>query len=266
MLRKLYKHEFIALYRILLPLYAVLFGLSGLLKLLSLFDTSKFAVSLIFNLISTLTIILAIGLMFAGFVLVIVNFYKSLLGKQGYLTFSLPFKASAHIICKLICGVISMITGVLAEILALFIILYDNSFIKNLLSELKYSFIALKNHFGLGKFILVSAEILFIIIFSLCANLLMFFASMSLGQLFKNKILGSVVSYFGIYAAIQIIGIIFAIVLAATSGEDIFSDSSVSLFAISQGFIIYILVIEIIEGAAFFFTSNHFLSKKLNLE
>ena len=263
MLKRLYKHEFIGLYRILLPLYGLLFGLSVIVKLFSKVETDNSFINSFIGLTVGLTAIMAIGLMFASFVLVVVNFYKSLLGKQGYLTFSLPFKAHTHIICKAVCGVVTAITTVLAEFVALIIIFAGYNFFKELHLFIKTFFQALYNeYFGVGKTTLVCFEFVVCTIAVVLSNILMFFAAMAFGQQFKNKVLGAVLSYFGIYIAVQMLMSVSIYIISFFADSIEVNDPFVSI----QLGVLLVFLVAGLQAVGYFFISNYFLSKKLNLE
>ena len=266
MLGKLYKHEFVGLYRILFPIYAFLICMAGGLRLLLLVNSEAVLLKIVLNITITLTIFLAVGLMFASFVLIIVNFYKSLLSKQGYLTFSLPFKASTHIICKLVCAVVSMITSIIAELLALLIILGDFSFFDNFFEIMKTMITQGKEIFGLTKLILLIAEVLIVALVTLCSSILMFFASMAIGQQFKNKILGAIVSYFAIYTAVQIILLLVTAVLSSLASDIFVPNTAGEIFFVWQNIMLFVFFVALVEAVGYFLLTNYFLSKKLNLE
>ena len=102
MLRKLYKHEFVSLYRILLPLYGVLLGLSVLTRFVSFLPKGESGVLDFWKgLVLSLSIMLIVSIFVVGSVVIVVRFYQNMLSKQGYLTNTLPFKTYNHIICKI---------------------------------------------------------------------------------------------------------------------------------------------------------------------
>ncbi len=262
MLKKLYKHEFIGLYRVLLPLYGLLFALSGAVRLLSMIDVNNKVYDYINGLTVGLTGIMAVGLMFASFVLVIVNFYKSLLGKQGYLTFSLPFKAHSHIICKAVCGAVAAVTTIIAEFIALVIIFGGYDFFKELHIFFKTVFKTANDYFGTGKTTLICTEVVICALAVLLSNILMFFAAMAIGQQFKNKVLGAILSYFGIYFAIQtVMTVIMSLVPRILDGI-----MNSAPFAATQKYFALIFVIAAIQVIGYYLVANYFLSNKLNLE
>ena len=268
MLRKLYKHEFISLYRVLLPIYGVLFGLSALTRIITVLSDNENEILEFWKvIILSLSFITLVGLFVISFVVIVVRFYQNMLSKQGYLTNTLPFKAHNHILCKLICGIVVEISNVIIATGALAVIFGTKENIKSIFETIKMSFISFKNLSGTANAVAVVIEIVFIALFSITAGILMFYASMTIGQLFKNKILGSVVAYFCIYAAMQVISTIFITIVTVVGigiPETLLENASIT--TVSQGFIIFIMFVEIAQGLIYYFITNHFLSKKLNLE
>ena len=264
MLKKLYKHEFIALYRIVLPLYAVLIGLATSVKILNIFDDTNDVVNTIRTVCTTLTTVMTFALFIASFIVIIIRFCKNFLSKEGYLTFSLPIKASAHIICKLLCGIVVSITNFIAILCALWIIFGNSKTYNDILYVIKGSYKTLTSTLGTGKTVAYIVELFFAVIFSLGANFLIFYASISIGQQFKKKGLASVISYICIYTVIEMILMAVTLPLTAVFGKNLdsletFSSAMLIFFAV-------IIAIELLQCFVYYFITNYFLSRKLNLE
>lgn len=264
MLKKLYKHEFIALYRIVLPLYAVLIGLAASVRILNLFDDTNKIVNSFRTINTTLTTIMTFALFIASFIVIIIRFCKNFLSKEGYLTFSLPIKASAHIICKLLCGIVVSITNVISVICALWVIFGNSKTYNDILCVIKGSYNALTSTLGAGKTVAYIVELFFAVIFSLCANFLLFYASISIGQQFKKKGLASVISYVCLYTVIEIILMTVTLPLTTVFGKNLdsletFSSAMLIFFAV-------IIAIELLQCFVYYLITNYFLSRKLNLE
>ena len=108
MLGKLMKYEFRATAIYFLPIYAMLILVSGLRYAVSLI-TEKFSGSYpVFSTfgLSAAYFLLAFGLAVTTFVVIIIRFYKNLLGAEGYLMFTLPVSISQNILAKLIPAVV----------------------------------------------------------------------------------------------------------------------------------------------------------------
>ena len=108
MLGKLMKYEFRATAIYFLPIYAVLVLVSGMRYVVSLISqkfASTFTTFSEFGL-SAVYLLLAFGLAITTFIVIIIRFYKNLLGTEGYLMFTLPVSIEQNILAKLIPSVI----------------------------------------------------------------------------------------------------------------------------------------------------------------
>lgn len=268
MLRKLYKHEFVSLYRILLPLYGVLLGLSVLTRFVSFLPKGESGVLDFWKgLVLSLSIMLIVSIFVVGSVVIVVRFYQNMLSKQGYLTNTLPFKTYNHIICKLICGLVVEITNVIVAAGSLLIMLGTKKGLTQIWNVIKGSYIAFRESTSTATSVVSIIEIAIIGILSLISGILMFYACMAIGQQFKNKILGSVIAYFCIYAVIQVISTAFVTtvtVLGVGIPEAWVENATIT--TVSQGFIIFLMFVQAIQAVVYYLITNYFLSKKLNLE
>lgn len=265
MLKKLYKHELYSLFRILLPIYFSLFGFAVLSRLSYFFDTDNKLLSVVRNFSVVFYVFSILAVFFVGFALVIVRFYKNLLSHEGYLTFTLPFTATQHIVCKSICGFIVVIVNFIVTALSLLVLAIDTIALEAIYKVLKESFKIINAEFSTGDIILVAFEIALLTILTTFQGLLMFYASMAIGQKFKNKIAGAFISYVCIYAAIQVIATTVFLPIAITNGDKIneYLNSSMQAFQI----LLAILIIwSLILSTLYFFTTRHYLTNKLNLE
>ena len=111
MLSKLLKYEYRATAIYFLPIYAMLVLVSGFSYAVRLIGHNvnksgnyPFA-KLVDTLITTfgsLYVLLAIALAITTFIVIIMRFYKNLLGNEGYLMFTLPVSVEENILAKLI--------------------------------------------------------------------------------------------------------------------------------------------------------------------
>ncbi len=125
MMRKLFKHEFIATGRIMGPLYAVVAVLSGYL-LISYFTGAKSGaeeMSAPFLAAFVLVMIAFCNFLFTTVVMVS-NFQKSLYGDQGYLSFTLPVKSTSLLLSKVLVSTIWYILAVVCFVVSGFFFLY----------------------------------------------------------------------------------------------------------------------------------------------
>lgn len=113
MLGKLLKYDFMAIGRLLLPLYGALMVLALLIGI-SAHGRSDLSMSL--------WVLLYIGVIMAGMFLtaylLIERFYHNLLGNEGYLMFALPVTTADHVIEKMLSALIWVFIGVAAVLLS----------------------------------------------------------------------------------------------------------------------------------------------------
>ena len=109
MLKKLYKYELYSLFRNLLPVYAAVLGFALLSRLSLLIKTDNVLLQIPSRISTTIYFFSIVAVFVVGMVVVVMRFYKNLLSGEGYLTFTLPFSATQHIVCKLLCGVLVII-------------------------------------------------------------------------------------------------------------------------------------------------------------
>ncbi len=268
MLKKLYKHEFYALFRSLLPIYAALLGFAVLSRITFLFDIKNKIVDAVLGLSAVLYVFAIIAVFVVGLVIVVMRFYKHLLSHEGYLTFTLPVTPTQHITCKLVCGVTVTIIGFILVICSLLILGAGTEILSEIFNGLKAAYNAVIAYVSKAQIIIIAIEIIALSLISVFQQLLMYYASISIGQQFKNRIAGAVISYICLYAAVQIIvSVIMSVVsiIIAGSAEEfnLMINNSVWYVVILM---LCVIVFYLILGTVYFFISRHFLTKKLNLE
>ena len=121
MLKKLYKYELYSLFRNLLPVYAAVLGFALLSRLSLLIKTDNVLLQIPSRISTTIYFFSIVAVFVVGMVVVVMRFYKNLLSGEGYLTFTLPFSATQHIVCKLLCGVLVIIIDFISVIASLLI-------------------------------------------------------------------------------------------------------------------------------------------------
>ena len=103
MVKKLFKHEILAYFRMLMPVYIILCLTATMSRILQFFEES--AISGIYETVFGSTIIIYFISVAAALMLptifIIVRFYKNMYSAEGYLTHTLPVTVDAHILIKL---------------------------------------------------------------------------------------------------------------------------------------------------------------------
>ena len=268
MLKKLYKHEFYSLFRSLLPIWAALIGFAALSRLTFLTDLENDVLDMVRGLSVTAYIFAIIAVFIVGLVIVVMRFYKNLLTHEGYLTFTLPFTPTQHIVCKLVCGAVVIIIDFIIVIGSLLILGAGTEALGEILGVIKLVLTELPEYLSAGQIALISSEIVLLLLLAPLQSLLMFYAAMALGQQFKNKVGGAAISYICLYAAVQIITslIMIPIAFVGAGGMEEFNNLINNSVMYLEVFLAFMIVYSALLSAVYFIITRHFLTKKLNLE
>ena len=117
MVKKLFKHEFLAWLRIMGILWAVMLTVAAANRIFQCFENDSNAYIVVFVLsvvafVLTLTVCMSICEIFG-----VVRFYKNLFTGEGYLSFTLPVTTSAHIWVKALTFAVMMLLTLLVALL-----------------------------------------------------------------------------------------------------------------------------------------------------
>lgn len=274
MLRKLLKHEFRATGRVILPIFGLLL-LSAVGANLSIRGMTN-AQSTFLNTLGTILImlfflaIIAVGIV--ALAVMVSRFYKNLLQDEGYVMMTLPVSIHQQVWSKLIVSTVWFAATVLVIILACFVTAFDIRFMGELWQEVKNIVHAVirYNHMdivvnGIGFLV----ELLLLCIMPSIAFCLRAYSAMAIGFSRPNhKGLFSVASYIVIGVVVQILGGI---------GISLLNDSwfhrlllgwepQLSATAAMHLGMWFLIVLELIYCAVFYFLTVYFLQKHLNLE
>ena len=267
MLGKLMKYEFRATAIYFLPIYVVLVLVSGLRYVVSLISqkfSNGFSAFSGFSL-SAIYLLLALGLAITTFIVIIIRFYKNLLGTEGYLMFTLPVSVEQNILAKLIPSVVwffgSCVLGMLTIAPAMGLRFNDNPF-------------TMFTGIRLGDVPEILLAVL-MVIGSIAGTFLFYYLCMCIGQMFNShRFLASAGAYIVIQMVLQILGIAFIWICASSFSSQPFvawlSNAFAFLDKIPSGSLIYLFLIaaNILSygiAAALFFIDSAILRKRLNL-
>ena len=267
MLGKLMKYEFRATAIYFLPIYVVLVLVSGLRYVVSLISqkfSNGFSAFSGFSL-SAIYLLLALGLAITTFIVIIIRFYKNLLGTEGYLMFTLPVSVEQNILAKLIPSVVwffgSCVLGMLTIAPAMGLRFNDNPF-------------TMFTGIRLGDVPEILLAVL-MVIGSIAGTFLFYYLCMCIGQMFNShRFLVSAGAYIVIQTVLQILGIALIWICASSFSSQAFvawlSNAFASLDNIPSGSLIYLFLIaaNILSygiAAALFFIDSAILRKRLNL-
>lgn len=265
MVKKLFKHEFAAYWRVLLPAWIALMGVSVLGRLIQLFEQD----STIYEIVSGSSVVfyvIAIVAAFAfPFVYAIIRFYRNLFTGEGYLTFTLPVTPTQHIWVK-------VLTAVALQVLSLLVICLSATIMTagELLVEIWKAIVYLLDqaylHMG-GHLVWFIIEAVLLLLVLLVYEALFFDTCITIGQLFrKNRVLAAVGVYFGFYVIEQVVGTCAIIVAAFINWDSLMLFVSENLYLCAHLGMWLLIVGTAVLGAVFYVVTHHIISKRLNLE
>ncbi len=276
MLGKLMKYELKSTGRLFLPLYGALTAVAIVSRIFSEFVMKAYEDSYYYNLPTTVevsygTIQFLYGLLVMAtsvltIVVIVQRFSKNLLSDEGYLMFTLPVKTHQLIFSKLFVGIIWSFASSLATILSFIILNADKYFFKEIYQELQWLFENIKR-LGIGAhFTGYVFEWILIILFGSMASILMFYASISLGQLAKKHRSGAAVgAYIGLSTANLFV---YVMIITSLFRSEFFYDWLMSIDEYTGVHLVFIFMIfcALLMTVVYYFITNYILTKKLNLE
>ena len=274
MLRKLLKHEFRATGRIMLPLFGILllvsvganFSSRGMLNSDSTFLSTLGTIFIMLFIVG----IFAVGII--SFVLMINRFYKNLLQDEGYVMMTLPVCVHQQIWSKLIVSTVWFAATVVVIGLSCCIMAFDIRFVGDLWHGFRelLNYIVQTNHLDLvANGAAFAVELLLLCVLGSFGLCLRFYSAMSIGFSFPNhKGLLSVAFYIATGIALQILGGLgMALVNDSWLHRLLLGwEPNVSVVAGMHLGMWFLIILELIYCAVFYFLTVYFLQKHLNLE
>lgn len=274
MLKKLMKHELRATARLMLPLYLVVLLLAvgarfsvTWLRGSTMGGKALETILAILGSLVTMGFVLALIAVFVvALVLTIQRFRSNLLGDEGYVMFTLPVSTHQLVWSKLIVSTLWFVGAAIVDILAMVILAVNSNFFSDLV-EVFPKLLETYNSYAVahGALVLVEVFLLCVVLsFNLC---LRFYAPMAIGHSFdKHKMLLSVVFFFVLETAFQIVGSVLFLVatpLLETVGHAL--DTAPPEMVLHGG--LWFAILATVVYSAVLYVINHLmLSRKLNLE
>ncbi len=256
---------------------SIFLGLAGKVVDGGLSDQPSTIASIAVVVFTALFGILFVAMLVGTAAVIILRFYKGLLGEEGYLMHTLPVKTGQLIIAKgLVAAGVILIT-ILVSIVSFTVSAGITGF--DIWNTLRSFFEAIRE---CPPAILLIIEAFLIILASILAEIYEIYASLSIGQLTgKHRVLLSIGAYIGIESILNTLGILMISLLVNTSlGERISSkfdslamldtmntgDIAGKAIMLAQPEIIFVLVLILAEVVIFHIVSERILSRKLNLQ
>jgi len=265
MLSKLFKYELKATGRIFLPLFLALL-LFAVINRFTL-GSENFGTPAVISMV--IYIIIMVGILVMTFIMMIQRFNKNLLSDEGYLMLTLPVKPWKHIVSKLLVSMLWIVISGIAALMSILVIALKNGDLTTLTEALATFNRQAFELLGASVYLL-SVEIIIGLLVTLASGILIIYASIALGHLFKqHKILASFGAFIALSALSEILLKLFTLIPGIPYFENIHISSANDLIAIQS--VIQMMIVSgiIFTGlicAAYFAITNHILSKRLNLE
>ncbi len=208
-----------------------------------------------------------VALIVATLVIVIMRFYKGLLGDEGYLMHTLPVKPWQLITSKGVVAALIVMISVLVAFISILLLAGSNGF-----SVIPEAFGALGAIWEEDpKIMLVIVEAVILLVLGILKSVYQIYAALAIGQLAnKHRILLSLGAYIGIS---MIMSILLLLIVAASDNVGTMSWMAVFIanndndpFAISQMAIGIMFVMTAVQLVIFHVVTERILSLKLNLQ
>ena len=269
MVSKLFKYEAKYYLRLFIPFGLIVLATALFMRILFEFKMDNVVYDIVYGstqLLFGVSIAVCFGTVTA---LSITRFYKNLYGSEGYLSFTLPVTATAHITSKLLASFVFYMSALLVSFVG-FAIATAGEVFTEFVKAGTYLFELFFEQYK-WKLVLFIFEILMCALAVLVFEILLFYTCISLGQIAKKaKVLMSFVYYFIYYAITQVIGTVLVIVITVLSATGdmerilkFFIDNiDWIIHAAPIGFFLAICGIS----AIFFVVNRSIMTKKLNLE
>ena len=282
MLGKLMKYEFRATARWFLPMYLLLLAVAAINRLFlelsgmsgepffGLFAGNQ-VLETVFNAITfsfTMLYVLAIFALFIlTFVIIVYRFYRNLLGDEGYLMMTLPVTAGQNIWAKLHTAVVWCAASLVVCMASVCILLLGPSDLEWIVQIVPDFF---RNFFQIDSALLFHAicyivEFVILIIVSLYANAVFFYACLAIGHRLsrKHRLLSAIGAYLLISFLMQTVYTILLVLFG------FLSDGLLSMLSAEAAFhliMIGSILLSVVEWIVFFVITSNTLHKHLNLE
>lgn len=272
MLGKLMKYELRATSRMMGPLLLLTLALGICVRVTTdavkrldsgLLDTVNglFVLAFVFALLATAVF---------SVVLMVMRFQKNLMTDEGYLMFTLPANVHHLLFSKMFISVFWFLAVIATDAVSLFALVYENGMFEEFFRMLGEVFAKLGSYYAVNGTLFV-LEALAMVLVSMLAACLLFYAPISIGHSFANrKTLLSVVFYFVIQTVLQVL---FVAAIGVLNHVDVpalrqlfYVDTISATITLAHIVLISTLLASLLVGAALYFLTAHMLKKHLNLQ
>ncbi len=264
MLGKLIKHEFKTSAKLLIPLNLIVIGITLIGCLLF---RSGLLQTLHVEFLNAVFLFLYIISLFALFILTAVyltmRFYKTMYSSQGYLTHTLPVSSASILNTKILTSVFWVLLALIITACSIWFLIRSASGVTISPEEFRILQERFFNEMGIeiGSFLATIAGTVTVSCFT---SVLMIFASLSVGQLFRQyRIPAAIGACIVFYFIQQIASVILLLLLGINAMEHASSAAQGDFTKLLLG---SVTAEELLFAVAYYILCYYFTKKKLNLE
>ena len=269
MVRKLYKHEFLAWLRVLPIVYIITLSVAAVHRIIQCFENDTVYYSIINGSAIFVYVIALLACMFTPIIFGITRFYKNLFTGEGYLSFTLPVTPGNHLWVKVLTAVAFSVLSCLVWLLSV-VIITAGDVLAEIWKAAAYLLRMIPEE-NIGHLVGYCGEFLVLLLVSGFGTYMLYYTCICIGQLFrKNRVLAAVGVYFGYYIIGQIFGTVLGVMLAIL--EETGALESIYLWVehnIMETFHIVLggsVVISLVWSLVYWLICHTIIRKKLNLE
>ena len=270
MVKKLFKHEFLAVLRTWLPMQIILLAVAMFGRIIQFFETDTQAYRIVFGSATVIYVIALFAALMLTLIFGIIRFYKNLFSCEGYLSFTLPVTPAQHIMVKTLVAGASMVGTVLVAFVSFMLFTAGEVFVE-VMKAVGYLIKLFAKEFGSGNTVAYVFEGIALVAVYIPMMYLLYYACIALGQTFKkNRVIGAVGVYFIYYAITQVVATVFIIICTFLADSGLFA--AISNFVDAQPELSVHLVLWTLLFWAALFAGLYFwivkivIRNKLNLE
>lgn len=269
MVKKLFKHEFLAWLRIMPVIYGIQLVVAAINRGIQLFESD----SVYYSIISASAMVMYVVILMVGIaapqVFGVTRFYKNLFSGEGYLSFTLPVTTDAHLWVKVLTAVcFSVVSALVAALSA--VIITSGELLSEICKAFTYLVGTIPQEIAV-HLVFYALELVLMLLVAEMGGYLLYYTCICIGQLFrKNRILAAVGVYFGIYVITQILStvmsVIFIVLEASGQMEKIYTLIFENIFVTGHIMLCGVLVLSGVMALVSYLVCRTIIRKKLNLE
>lgn len=269
MVKKLWKHEYLAWLRVLPLIYGITLLIAAMLRIVLIFENDSLYYGIVFGSAVFVFGMALLVTLSSATVFGIQRFYRNLFTGEGYLTHTLPVTPANHLWVKVLTAVSFDILSVLVCLLAGVIATAGEVF-GEICKAADYLIKQIPGAY-IGHAAGWTVEVLVMFVAAMFSSQMLFYLCICVGQLFrKNRVAAAVGVYFGLYAISQVVSTILTVVFAILGEQGVWDGilEQIAQHPIATGHIVLCgaVVLTALMNLVYFWICHWVIHKKLNLE